>query len=144
MESEVAASPVKSLHYALDLVPGSEIFQGARCYLTSKKLAETLQATGLSGAQFASALVTASPILLELHPDARVGEYRWLKVTGALKADDFSLDKYSRLVVSDAALTVLRQANMEGCEIFDYEAAPTPEEQMARLFGEPEEQNRKH
>ena len=122
------------LHYDLVASPKSELFEGLLCYLVSMRLAEALEAAKLSGFQLAEAKVRPDPQWRKLGRKMQVEHYAWLKITGRREVDDFGLDRFSRIVVSEAALAVLRQFNLEECQIINSNEAPTPEERIEKFF----------
>ena len=56
----------------------------------------------------------------ELEPDWPVPVIEWLQVSGVAGLDDFGLDSHASLVVSDAALSVLRRFQLNDCEIIPF------------------------
>lgn len=125
---------LKRLHYLLDSQPECDLFKGPRCYLVSRRLGEALKASKLSGYQLGDASIAASKAMLQLHPRAKVESALWLRVTGKPQADDFSLDEFFRLVVSEKALKLLRSFDLEACNIYEIDKASTPEQVAQKIF----------
>jgi len=62
--------------------------------------------------------VSKSPEFDEMYPDRPLPEFRWLKVKAAQPEDaDFRLTREHRLEVSDTALAVLGESNLEHAEL---------------------------
>lgn len=58
---------------------------------------------------------------LHRHGLAEFPEFRWLYVTGTAGQDDIGLTPRGRLIVSDAALAIFRQGDLNGCDIEEYD-----------------------
>jgi hypothetical protein len=87
----------------------------------TQPLADALRRSVLSGFALDSDIeLTADDNVKELEPEWQVPRAEWLKVTGAPGSDDFGLTDDARLVVSEAALTVLRTGTIDHCDIVPY------------------------
>lgn len=108
---------VSRLHFELDAWLGDDLIQSFPCYLVSEKLKRKISASSLSGAVFAPVEFVLSSNLKERHPAKSVPDFAWLKITGSVGKDDFGVEPDGRLVVSERALALIQQLNLNHCEI---------------------------
>jgi hypothetical protein len=98
-----------------------DLFQAHPVYLVTRPLADALRRSGLSGFTLDSDIeLTADDNVKELEPDWQIPRAEWLKVAGTPGSDDFGLTHDARLVVSEAALDVLRTGSIDHCDIVVY------------------------
>jgi hypothetical protein len=114
---------VTRLHYEFEGWLGDELLESFPCFIVTQSLAQAIADAALSGVEFRHVEVTTSDQFRELYPSQDLPEFVWLGVVGTPGQDDFGLDKTSRLVVSEAALEVLRTRKLENCEITPYSEA---------------------
>jgi hypothetical protein len=87
-------------------------------YMVARALADGLRQTALTGYTLSTEIeVSVDENVSELEPDWPVPVIEWLQVSGVAGSDDFGLDSQASLVVSDAALSVLRRYQIDDCEI---------------------------
>jgi hypothetical protein len=83
--------------------------------------AEALERSGLSGFAISSDVdVTVDEQVWLFEPDWQPPDVRWLQVAGEPASDDFGLTANALLVVSSRALSVLRQFNIDDCEVIAF------------------------
>jgi hypothetical protein len=120
---------VHNLHVEMDRPPLDDLHEVISCYLVSERLGWRLDRAGLTGAEVVEAQIELSEQAREFYPDAPALEVLWLKVHGRARFDDFGLDEYGRLIVSQAAMNILREFRLEQCRVYDGNTPPTIEQQ---------------
>jgi hypothetical protein len=113
MDTSVHPPIVSRLEYLFQGWYGDELIESFPCYLATAALVGRLQAHGLTGYRAAEVLITVSPEMRELQPDAALPSFVWLQIVGTRGVDDFALAEDYRLVVSPAAMSVL-QGSIDG------------------------------
>jgi hypothetical protein len=116
---------VHKLHYEFDGWLGDELLESTPCFIVTERMLTNLQQARLTGFNVHELLVSKSDQFDELHPDRTLPPFVWLEIVGEPGADDFGISPDGRLVVSDRALTVLREIGIAnaGVEPFDAGAA---------------------
>lgn len=112
---------VTKLVYEFECWSGDSIVTSFPCYLITEELAQSLTQTKLSGYKLSRCEVTKSEIFNELYPNRTLPFFVWLKVFGESGIDDFGIGNDLRLVVSDVALSVLKEHSLHECEIEEVE-----------------------
>jgi hypothetical protein len=108
---------VSRLHYEFCGWLGDELLETFPCFIVTRRLAERLEAAGLSGFILVEVEVTASAEFEDLYPGRVLPEFVWLKVHALARAADFGLTRDKRLIVSERALNVLRTGQLAYAEI---------------------------
>ena len=98
---------VTRLHYEFEDWLGDELLESFPCFIVSERVASALEASGLTGFALDEVKISTSPEFEDLHPDASIPRFRWLKVSGQPGVDDFGLAADFRLVVSAKGLGLL-------------------------------------
>jgi hypothetical protein len=98
---------VVHLHYQFEGWLGDELLESTPCFIVSKSLANDLTRAQLTGFSFDDVEVTASKEFFERGGALELPQFLWLKVTGKIQSDDFSLSPELLLIVSERALKVL-------------------------------------
>lgn len=113
---------VKRLHYEFSYgTLGNDLITSHPAFLVTAALAEVLDRSGLSGFAISSDVeVTVDEQVWLFEPDWQPPPVRWLQVTGLAGFDDFGLTPSALLVVSSTALSVLRQFNIDDCEVIAF------------------------
>ncbi|MFD0923229.1 hypothetical protein [Saccharopolyspora rosea] len=107
----------------IDAWTGADLIERFPVVLVTERLAEALAASGLGTFELRDAEITTEPEAEEIRDSAGIQafpNFRWLHVTGTAGQDDLGTDAEASLVVSDRALALLRQFNLDGCDIEDY------------------------
>ncbi|GAA3357804.1 hypothetical protein [Saccharopolyspora gregorii] len=124
LDTSVHPPQVRHLHFAVDAWTGDDLIERFPVLLVTDRLAAALEASGLGSFQLRDVEITVEPEGSELIEELGLGALpalRWLNVTGAAGRDDIGTDAQASLVVSDAALAVLREFNLDGSDIENYE-----------------------
>jgi hypothetical protein len=122
---------VTKLEYVFDDWLGDDLLESFPCFIVTETLADKLQQNALTGLKFSDVLISASelfedingadgfsklPHFVRLEPQGRVAfdsEYEVLNWTG----DDICLGERAELIVTEKALDVLKQSNINQCDI---------------------------
>lgn len=110
---------VKRLHFEFSYQTlGNDLITSHPAFLVTEALADVLEHSGLSGFAISSDVdVTVDEQVWLFEPDWQPPAVQWLQITGEPASDDFGLTPNALLVVSSRALSVLRQFNIDDCEV---------------------------
>ena len=110
---------VQRLHFEFgDGSFGDDLIECHPVFMVTDALGAALRAADLTGFALSGDLeVTADDNVLELKPAWQPPSLLWLQVTGTPGVDDVSLAPDGRLLVSDRVVDVLRQFQIDGCDI---------------------------
>lgn len=111
---------VRRFHHVFSGWLGDEILECFPCYLVVSHLGETIADHNLSGCKLAPVDVSRSEQFEEFYPDRELPSFKRLVINGHAGQDDFGLASDHRLVISERAMSVLRAAVIENCEIEEY------------------------
>ncbi len=115
-------SHLVELHYVMDGWLGDDLIESFPCFILSNRVRVELDRANFSGYEFGDARVTTSELFQELHSEVELPAFSWLKVTGQPGIDDFGIAKDRRIVVSERALAVIREAGqLSDCLIEPYD-----------------------
>jgi hypothetical protein len=98
------------LHYEFDKPPTSELLQINCVFIGSADLVGKIRALDprATGVFFEEAITTTTPEYRQSFPNQEPGEYKWFKINGVARVDDFGLTPEKDLVVSDRVLSLLK------------------------------------
>jgi len=112
---------ISKLEYRFEGWSGDDILESFPCFIVTERLRTALEQTTLTGYEFADVTITRSEefneMEAELHPDRVLPDFKWLKVGGHCKKNDFGITNDYNLCVSPAAMEVLQQFNIQHCLI---------------------------
>lgn len=111
---------VSKLHYQLDGWLGDPILESFPCFIVTDALKQKILEAHLSGAAFSDAEVTASDQFRELYPEKGIPNFVWLRPGARPGEDDLAVAADGRLVVSEAALVLLRDFGASNAVIADF------------------------
>lgn len=117
MNTSVHPPVVSELHYELDTWLGDDIIQSFPCYLATERLKRKIESSSMVGIQFAPLKFDVTADFKDRHPSKAVPNFTWLKITGCAGKDDFGTEANGRLVVSERALKLLQDFNLNHCEV---------------------------
>ncbi|MBI3463320.1 MAG: hypothetical protein HY000_09710 [Planctomycetes bacterium] len=110
---------IHKFHYQFDGWLGDELLESTPCFIVTRRLADELQKSALSGYELKAVEVSTSDQFQDLYADCQLPEFLWLDVTGTAGVNDFGTDELM-LVVSENALTALKKAHLENCDIQEF------------------------
>lgn len=119
MDPSVHPPRIDHAHLEIDSWFGDELIESYPCLFISDDLAKTLESSRLGHYELRSVEVSLSEDL----PDeerASVPHLHWLVLTGQAGQDDIGATSTGRMVVSDQALEILRQHNIDHCDVIEY------------------------
>jgi hypothetical protein len=118
------AQVVGDLYYEIDNYFGDDLIMSAPCYLVTENMAARLTGSGLGRFEVRDVEIIYGEDAherLERHGLSEFPKFRWLHVTGTAGQDDIGLTPRGRLIVSDAALAIFRQGNLDRCDVEEYD-----------------------
>jgi hypothetical protein len=119
---------VLQLHFIFDGWLGDDIVTTFPCCLASERAAELISKSKLTGVSFAGAEIEQSDLFRQLHPSRSLPPFLWMQIAGEPGVADFGTpppkppEMYprgvtERLVVSSAALAVLKNVSLSNCRV---------------------------
>lgn len=115
VDATVRPPVYERLHYEFVNWLGDELLEAIAAFIVTERVAERLYRAGLSGFRIAEVEVSLSPTGEELMNFDELPSFWWLQVTGTPESDDFGISSDSYLVVSEKALKMLREGNIDNC-----------------------------
>ena len=119
IDTTVTPPLVEKLHYEFDGWLGDDILESFPCFICTEKLAIRLKKNNIKGYLLDGVTVSKSETFIEIYPDKELPSFYWLKIVGA-KDDDLILSTNGSLLVSEKALSVFRQTNINYCDFEEY------------------------
>jgi hypothetical protein len=108
---------ISRLHYELDGWLGDHLLETTPCFIATKQLADRLLEAGLSGFSTDLVEVSTSEQFRDLYGDRPIPQFIWLKVGGQPGVADLAVAPDLRLIVSAAALELLKSVGLEHAEV---------------------------
>jgi len=109
---------VSKLHLELDGWLGDDILETFPCFVVTERLRHAIEASEVSGYCFDDVEVTVSEQFREIYGEPNLPAFSWLKIVGGAGKDDFGLSSGHRLVLSKAALDLIRNAGrVDNCDV---------------------------
>ena len=108
---------VDRLHYEFHGWLGDSLLESTPCFIVTEDAANALLRAAATGIRFEAVEVSRSREFDELEPGCELPAFWWLVVDGQAGRDDFGMDAELVLVVSEAALSVLRQVGLRHASI---------------------------
>lgn len=121
LDTSVHPPEVSKLEYRFTGWLGDELLEMFPCYIVTEPLGAALLSANFTGFQLDDVDVVASHEFTEMYPGRRLPNFKWLRVSGQAGMDDFGISDERTLVVSDAALRLLRQHKMSQCDVEKYD-----------------------
>jgi hypothetical protein len=111
---------IEKLHYEFDDWLGDDFLAGFRCFICTERLTKAIKESNLSGYKFETCQVSKSELFNDLNEDGlNLPDFFWFIITGD-ENDDFFIVPNFTLVISERALNILRQFNINYCDITLY------------------------
>jgi hypothetical protein len=111
---------VTKLHYVFDDWLGDALLTTSPCYIGTELLAGEIEKTQLDGVLFDEVEITKSDQFKELYPNLNLPKFLWFKIHGSLGKDDFGMTSNLQLVVSKAALEILKNIGLSNAVIEEF------------------------
>ena len=119
IDSSIHPPIVSELHFEFEGWLGDDLIETFPCFIFSQRLKEKIQRCKLTGIEFDILQISKAEIFLELYPEKELPNFFWGKIIGQPFKDDFFLGSDYRLIVSESALDVLREFNLNNAVIED-------------------------
>ena len=107
---------VERLHLDLTNWLGDELVECFPCFAVSRRLADALQHSGLSGFSLTTMKTTVNPDQQELNPVQDHPDFQRLMVSGQAGIDDLGLDPSFVLVASPRMFLLLQEFSLKHCD----------------------------
>src|ERR1700760_2781981 len=108
---------IEKLNYQFDDWLGDDLIEGFRCFICTGRLTEAIKKSNLSGYTFDECTITKSELFHDLNENGKdLPAFFWLKVIGT-PADDFFLTSNFSLGISERALNILKEFNLNRATI---------------------------
>lgn len=108
---------VTRLNYEFDGWLGDALLETTPCFIVTNEARQMIERAALTGVSFSDVEVTRSGLFTDLYGDKVLPHFSWMNVQGEPEADDFGMASDLRLVASERALFILRQAGLTHAEI---------------------------
>ena len=108
---------VSRLNYEFDGWLGDALLETTPCFIVTDDARQSIEGAALTGVSFSDVEVTRSGSFTDLYGDKALPHFWWMIVQGEPETDDFGMSSDLRLVASDPALTILRQAGLSHADI---------------------------
>jgi hypothetical protein len=121
MDCTVRPPKVSKLHYKFDGWLGDSLLESFPCFIATKDLAQKLKDLHPTGVAFCEVEVEKSELFRRVHPNRKLPDFLWLKVSGKPGKDDFGLADDLRLVISQRVLDLLKSQHLKNALIGHFE-----------------------
>lgn len=124
-----AKPKISHLHFIFSGWLGDDIIESTPCFIITEQLKERIEASGLTGYDFQDVEISLSEEFVDLYPDRKLPNFIRLNPKGTVNlidyetyenwsGDDFNLSDKSYLVVSQQALDILKEGNIDNADIY--------------------------
>jgi len=111
---------IVKLNYEFDDWLGDDLIEGFRCFICAEKLAKAIDESNLTGYAFDECETTKSQLFYDLNENGlNLPKFIWLNVIGG-ESDDFFMMPPFKLLLTERALNVVKQFNLNNCTIEEY------------------------
>lgn len=125
LDRSVHPPRVQRFAYVIDNWLGDDLLEAYPTFMVTENLVGPLDGSELNGYEIRQAEVTIEEEAretLSMIGRTEFPDFRWLHVIGKAGRDDLGVTATGDLVVSERALNVLRQGQLNRCDIDEYEA----------------------
>lgn len=96
---------------------GDALLESTPCFVVTDNARQMIENAELSGVSFGDVEITRSSMFIDLYGERELPRFHWMHIEGRPKADDFGMSDDLRLIVSGAALEILKRAGINHAEI---------------------------
>jgi hypothetical protein len=118
-EADFASFPpvIKKLIYLFHGWLGDDLIESFPCFIVTERLRAAIETAGLTGYNFESVIVRTSERFRELYPNIVLPTFARFVPVGVAEVDDFGVSQSSQLIVSEKALEILKNFQLDHCDI---------------------------
>lgn len=119
---------ISKLHFVFSGWLGDDILESTPCFIVTDKLKKEIEKSKLRGYEFQDVEILLSDEFIEFYPDRDIPQFKRLIPKGSVvvegetyttwTGDDFNFSDKSYLVVSQRALNLLKQFNVDNCDLY--------------------------
>ncbi|OOM06323.1 hypothetical protein [Clostridium saccharobutylicum] len=120
---------ISHLHFIFSGWLGDCIIESAPCFIVTDELKSKIEKSGLKGYKFEDLEVSLSDEFIEMYPNRDIPQFKRLIPMGSVvvydetytqwSGEDFNLSNKSYLVVSEKVLDILKECNIDNCDIYE-------------------------
>ena len=136
LDTSVHPPVVERLHLVMDRPPEDDLHTSFPCFFASDRLGRAILDASMTGAELASVRVELNDQAVGPPAGDGLAPFHWLKVAGSAGTDDFGINEQNNLVVSAAALAILRRFRLDECTVYDAGIEPSAEQVMEDAWAE--------
>ena len=118
---------VERLHYHFTGWLGDELLEATPCFIVSDEMAKSIDKNALSGCRFEEVEISFSDEFMEMYPNRIIPQFKRMVPTGTIylengdfrewSGEDICISQKSYLVVTEKALAVFKNQNIDNCDI---------------------------
>lgn len=118
---------ISHLHFIFSGWLGDDIIESTPCFIVTDELKSRIEKSELDGCQFEDVEVSLSGEFMEMYPNRSIPKLKRLIPNGSVivegetystwSGQDFNLSNKSYLIVSENALDVLKEGNIDNCDL---------------------------
>jgi len=112
---------VSKLHYQLDGWLGDELLESFPCFVVTENMRTLIETCEPTGCSFDVVELSVSEQFMELYGNRIIPNFWWLKINGKAGHDDFGISNQNELVVSERVVRIMREAQLDNCDIDEYQ-----------------------
>lgn len=109
---------VKKLHIEFEGWLGDDLITTFPIYAVTDRLKKAIETANLTGIYFESIEMSVSETFIEIYENKILPLFFWAKINGGL-GEDFYLQNGYNLIVSENALSILKNNNLNNAEILE-------------------------
>ena len=123
-----AKPEISKLHFIFSGWLGDDIIESTPCFIVTDKLKTEIEKNELIGCEFQDVEISLSDEFIEIYPNRDIPQFKRLIPKGSVvvegeiystwTGEDFSFSDKSYLVVSERALNILKEFNVDNCDLY--------------------------
>lgn len=123
-----AKPEISKLHFIFSGWLGDDIIESTPCFIVTEQLKTEIEKSMLRGYEFQDVEISLSDEFIEIYPDRDIPQFKRLIPKGSVvvegetystwSGEDFNFSDKSYLVVSQRALNILKEFNMDNCDLY--------------------------
>jgi hypothetical protein len=123
-----AKPEISKLHFIFSGWLGDDIIESTPCFIVTDKLKTEIEKSELIGYEFQDVEISLSDEFIEIYPNRDIPQFKRLIPKGNVvvkggsyvtwTGEDFNFSDKSYLVVSERALNILKEFNVDNCDLY--------------------------